>query len=657
MEIFQKSKWIWPSTQAHADEYGEFYFPFYICKKQTYRYNISCDGDYVLFINGEFVSSNQYGDFEHYKIYDAIDCTPFLNEGLNHIAILVWYPGVGSSRYKKAAAGLIFEIRDGAGRIVAWSDEKTRARKSKAYKNGYQKLITGQLGFSFLYDSTKEDEWIYGKLVDFTEAAIVSKNCRFYERPNEKLLHGEFKPGKLVSSSKNSLTFDCGEETVGLLKLKITSPCIQKITISYGEYLVGGRVPRLSYVDENRIGRDFSVEYIARKGLNEYVNYMLRLGCRYLEICFEHCIEVEALGIIPTYYPVERAEIKLDNPLDREIYEIAVRTLELCMMEHYVDSPWREQCLYSFDSRNQMLFGYYAFKNGNRDYARSNLLLMSKDDQEGLLPITFPCGIDLKIPSYSLYYIIAMKEYIEHTNDFSLGIEFYPKMAEILNAFLKNRHQGLVCKFRGYRHWNFYDWSAHSVGEIYGPDSDIPKEEADPDCMINSLMIIALNCFEYICQKIGQDFIYDKIRDEIKSKTKEVFFVSEDGAFAINKRSKEYENKRSKEYTELCNSFAILAGLPEKKEAERIATAIVEKKLEPCSLAMRALKYDALLKVNQEKYRNVILNEIRQDYGYMLSEGATSFWETLGGHRAFGNAGSLCHGWSALPAYYYHLLL
>jgi hypothetical protein len=41
----------------------------------------------------------------------------------------------------------------------------------------------------------------------------------------------------------------------------------------------------------------------------------------------------------------------------------------------------------------------------------------------------------------------------------------------------------------------------------------------------------------------------------------------------------------------------------------------------------------------------------------MLAEDATSFWETEDGAAAFGNAGSLCHGWSALPIYYLHKLL
>ena len=37
----------------------------------------------------------------------------------------------------------------------------------------------------------------------------------------------------------------------------------------------------------------------------------------------------------------------------------------------------------------------------------------------------------------------------------------------------------------------------------------------------------------------------------------------------------------------------------------------------------------------------------------MLNEGATTFWETDKGERDFSNAGSLCHGWSAFPAYLY----
>ena len=35
----------------------------------------------------------------------------------------------------------------------------------------------------------------------------------------------------------------------------------------------------------------------------------------------------------------------------------------------------------------------------------------------------------------------------------------------------------------------------------------------------------------------------------------------------------------------------------------------------------------------------------------MLDAGCQTFWETEEGADAFGKAGSLCHGWSAVPIY------
>ena len=86
-------------------------------------------------------------------------------------------------------------------------------------------------------------------------------------------------------------------------------------------------------------------------------------------------------------------------------------------------------------------------------------------------------------------------------------------------------------------------------------------------------------------------------------------------------------------------------------ETEKPGAALAE-----CSLAMKAFKYDALLLCDKKRYKDVIVNEIRTDYKKMLEAGATSAWETAVGAADFNNAGSLCHGWNALPIYYYSLL-
>ena len=41
----------------------------------------------------------------------------------------------------------------------------------------------------------------------------------------------------------------------------------------------------------------------------------------------------------------------------------------------------------------------------------------------------------------------------------------------------------------------------------------------------------------------------------------------------------------------------------------------------------------------------------------MLEAGATAAWETKEGASAFHQAGSLCHGWSAIPVHYFRRLL
>lgn len=61
--------------------------------------------------------------------------------------------------------------------------------------------------------------------------------------------------------------------------------------------------------------------------------------------------------------PVENGEKQFDDKLLQKIYDVSVYTLKCCMHEHYEDCPWREQALYTMDSRNQMLCGYYAFKD------------------------------------------------------------------------------------------------------------------------------------------------------------------------------------------------------------------------------------------------------------------------------------------------------
>lgn len=312
-------------------------------------------------------------------------------------------------------------------------------------------------------------------------------------------------------------------------------------------------------------------------------------------------------------------------------------------MEHYVDTPWREQCLYAFDSRNQMLCGYYAFENGNAEYARANLLLMSKDEYpSGLMSICYPCGADLTIPSFSLYYTLAVREYMENTGDYSIACEVMPRIKKYMDVFLAQKKNGLLCRFTGKNNWNFYDWTEYMEGTLRN------SEEEKPDAPINMLAVMALKNLRRICELAGLEYPYQNEDEEIANAVKKVFFDNEKQAFSVT--------ENGKEFTELVNAFAVVFGIVKEEEAKALCELLANAEFLPCTLSMKCFTYDALLLTDKEKWTTHVLDEIKNTYQKMLDAGASATWETADGASAFDNAGSLCHGWSAIPVYYYHLL-
>jgi len=68
------------------------------------------------------------------------------------------------------------------------------------------------------------------------------------------------------------------------------------------------------------------------------------------------------------------------------------------------------------------------------------------------------------------------------------------------------------------------------------------------------------------------------------------------------------------------------------------------------TLSHSIFKYDALMQ-EPERYAGQVIETVAEVWGSMLFRGATSFWETILGADDFDYAGSLCHGWSAVPIY------
>lgn len=634
-KLLENAHWIWCSSKPQNDEYGEFVDSFSYENGKVIL-QISADSNYAAYINGHLAAWGQYADFPYDKVYDQVDVTEFCRKGENRLAVIVWYYGADfTSVYYPGNAGLLYALINNDD-VLCQSGSHTLARMSKAYMNHRCCVISGQLGYGYGYDATLEDNWRTSELIGFSPATFVEQDLPLRIRPCDKLtLLPEVDGVFCKQLSENEWLYDLGKEQVGFLSFVLHSPCKQNITVAFGEHIADGRVRQI-------IGeRNFCMEYIATAGENVFLNPFRRFGCRYLQVRFEHPVEIQKIAIAPTMYPVEEKKRPALNALQNRIYDICVETLHLCMHEHYEDCPWREQALYAMDSRNQMLCGYYAF--GEYRFPRANLELISKDNRaDGLLSICYPMTANLVIPSFSAHYITACREYLQYSGDKDFLKEIYPKLESILQAFTNRIENGLFVNFAGEGYWNFYEWRDFMVN--WGTPGSAS------DLMANALLSMALQNMAHIAEELGIENSYREQSHKLNAQIYETFWDNQKGIF--------YNYTDRDSYSQLGNSLAILCGAISGDQAAMLCETILnDTKMTPISLSMWCFLFDALLKTNKKKYTPVILEQIEKLYVPMLESGSTTVWETENGESDFDKAGSLCHGWSAMPVYYYHTLL
>lgn len=663
-----RSKWIWLDENRQPNRYMEAAVDFETTDGHASLF-ISVEGHYAVYLNGEYLPSTQYSDFPFAKSVQHIALNPV--SGVNRLLIQCWYPGEDTSVTRLEDPGLRFELR-ASEKLLAASDDATLVRPISLYQDGPVPRITGQMGMGFYCRITAEADW--------QRAVCVSKHAQFVPRPIRELRvdpciqgtivsQGSFQyiGGKNVGEKMQSaglfwqdlnamagsdslslplqfahgfadgiyILLDMGRLYEGYLTLDVTCPKDTLIDVGFGEHTQDLRL-RTSVG-----GRCFGVTAVAGSDRKRFVHYFRRLGCRYLQL-FIHSHEaiIHEAGIQPVYYPVdEMPKLTIADPLHNRIADISRQTLLACMHEHYEDCPWREQALYAFDSRNQMLAGYYAF--GEFDYARENLRLLALSQREdGLLELCAPARIPITIPSFSMAFIIALEEYCRYSGDLDFGREMLSACERILDTLAASVSDNLAWRLEDPKYWNFYEWQSMLDG--YG-DVVLPSAEAG----LQLFGLLALRSMHLIRKMLDLPDRESDLRTESAlEEGLEQFWNESEQAYASFIR-----NGQQQHYAELIQSLALSAGACSPERQTVLREKLLHGGLVPVTLSYSLFKYEALLQ--DPANTDAVFGEIAERWGAMLFQGATTFWEVDEGAPAFDRAGSLCHGWSAIPYYLY----
>lgn len=688
------AEWIW-QEETVKNQHVQFVCPFTWSGKGRVTLAVSAAANYAAYVNGVYVASGQYHDFPEYKVYDEIDVTDAARPGENRLCLLGYAVNENFFWHIADVPGILFEVRSGDA-VLAESQPGIPCRPARGYVSGEVPCFSGQLGYSYMYDFTAEDGWLTGDADGFIPAVRTQKPRELIPRPVRRLEVGAPRPSVIVTQglfragtgdtaakrmqtafmahrlinalttedAKPALTdggkrytfrteeaadglyfvVDMGEETAGYLAFELELAQAATVDVGFGEHLDDLRVR------SEISGRNFAMTFFCKKGINRFDDFIKRIGCRYLQF-FVHApsVTVAYAGIRPVSYPLIARPFALNDALHQRIYDVAVNTLRLCMHEHYEDCPWREQCQYPMDSRMQILCGYYAF--GEYDFPKAALRQMSmRLRPDGNVSLCSPSGLNLAIPVFSFVYMTAVKEYLERTNDKEFARELYVKCQCTAERYLSLMRDGLLTRDRSDPSvWNFYDWTDGFINN-WG-DHEIGEGDVEFPAPMNAHFSLALQSLTYIARTLGETADaerYEAAYQTINRRLDEVFWDDARGLYASYST-----NGSLSHYAELTQCLIVCCGGASAAHKRAVLAAVTrDNDLYPINLSMLVYKYDALLTAGG--YDEYVKRDIEKQWGYMLFRGATTFWETIKGGDDFFYAGSLCHGWSALPVYVYH---
>ncbi|AQQ71631.1 Bacterial alpha-L-rhamnosidase [Limihaloglobus sulfuriphilus] len=682
--IDKNTKWIWLKDERYPfNHWVEFRETFQVDRLSETKVLIAADTSYQLWINGEAVDDAYFSEFPDDRYYLTKDISGYIKPGKNCLAVLGYYQGINTSRYVKGRAGILFEIQTEGGSLVK-SDAGSRARTSPAYLSGDAAMVTPQLGPTIQYDGSKDDGWQslsyddsgWGSAQEIAAAdeftanglgpyplkrfeqniktARVCSNGLLENVPDGgtfadmvsgadlKYLDGQIGSSgiTLTAAAEGSFViFDLLSEECGYLRLELEADDVTVIDIAHGEHLADGRV-RAKIEDRN-----FADRYIARPGAQLWSMPVRKLGCRYIELHVRNSrgrVNINSVSLRTQQYPLSfSSDFACSDRLIERIVDVSKKTARLCMLENYCDTPWREQSLYPLDVLNQALCGYYLF--GNYEYAEKSLRVMGKarfDDT--YLAMCAPSDNEITIPSFTMFWIEALRDYTLYSGDTNLAEEHFGFVRNFIFSMISRLEDNVLKVDTSKRYWNFYEWSPGLDGN--GPHS---SDEKSYHSCISLFLIESIGCYNDICGFLGRDSRVpgDVIR-KIQSGIREKYYSKSAGLF-----TNEFPADKDCVFSELTQSLACIYMDLEDQELETVGRHIgTDTDLSGATLSMKRYVFNALENIFKDS--SPPLDIIRRDWGYMISKGCSSFWETIKGESDFNGAGSLSHGWSIIPVYY-----
>jgi alpha-L-rhamnosidase len=421
------------------------------------------------------------------------------------------------------------------------------------------------------------------------------------------------------------------------------------ITLDFGRE-VTGRVELISDMDTEAV---VSIQYGESEGELDHGPYLgvndLRLAAhqaghgpksafRYARIRFLSGppeLRFKAIRLEDIYYPVHyQGSFESSDPLLNRIWETGAYTVHLCMQDDIWDAPKRDRGRWMGDTDVSGRVSDTVFFDR----------FLLKDTLSRLIGEPLVAQHVNGIPGYSSFWFTALEDYVRHTGDLAYLEQVRPQLLQLLQ-FMDKEFDAQNEFANRTKAWLFVDWA---------PDLNGDTDEARQATVIEY----------YRAYLAGADLLrqlgdatdaehFEARAAELKKSVQATVWSPAEGDFGPRWQT---------------NAMAVLSGVADPSEYGAIWTHVLAQVGEPTFRPNLITPYygayvlDAMAKINR---RADAMKWIREYWGGMIDEGATSFWEAydpswpknnphsdLQADGTTGYFASLAHGWSAGPTYW-----
>ncbi|HEX2948985.1 MAG TPA: alpha-L-rhamnosidase C-terminal domain-containing protein [Armatimonadota bacterium] len=370
-------------------------------------------------------------------------------------------------------------------------------------------------------------------------------------------------------------------------------------------------------------------------GMNrEFTSLWWEAG-RYLKVSIitgDEPVSLESLTLLETRYPLEMsgtfrcADYRVEN-----IIPLAVRTLQMCAHENYMDCPYYEQLMYVGDTRLEVLTTYTMMPDDRLPRKAIQTFNDSRGDS-GLTQSRFPSLVTQFIPPFSLWWVGMVHDYWLWRNDPAFVRAQMPGVRSVMEYFRTLlRDDGLINPPHG---WNFVDW-------VHGWHDGVPQDGQDaPSAIINLQCALSLIAKADLEDYFGEPQLAARDRETAVRMSEAVFqqfWSDEHGLLA--------DDLGFTHFSEHAQCLALLTGLVPHDYREKLVSGLLtDPNLARTTIYFTHYLFETLYQLGQA-------DSIRKRLDLWCNLPDRGFFTLLESPEP---NRSDCHAWGAHPLYHFY---